>query len=290
LTERQFRLYDSIPAGVDYVYHPSFSLPGAEERLFGERAPEIAVPGYTLMPVFEEPAAAPVRRRPALNAGEERTLFLRYNYARYRLAKLQARQQRRFTTARARDMALWQERALGLRAALARANLPLVHAMAKRARITSVEFAELISEGNLAVLRCIDKFDVARGFKFSTYACRAIFKSFHRFAAKAGRYQKVFGVKFDPDLERSDFSERRHEQRRVDSIETVRELLRLNHAGLSRMERAVLLQRFPVFSGAEPRTLAQIGEMVGMTNEGVRQVQRRALAKLQAVLEDQSAA
>ena len=50
------------------------------------------------------------------------------------------------------------------------------------------------------------------------------------------------------------------------------------------------MNAFPVFSGAEPRTLAQIGEMVGMTNEGVRQVQKRALSKLQAVFEDQFAA
>ena len=70
----------------------------------------------------------------------------------------------------------------------------------------------------------------------------------------------------------------------------MRELLRLNHAGLNGMERAVILQRFPVFSGARPRTLAEIAKMVGMTNEGVRQVQRRALAKLQVVFEDQFAA
>ena len=225
--------------------------------------------------------------RSALSAEEERTLFLRYNYACYRLAKLQGRQQCRFAASRAKAMAGWQERALSLRAALTRANLPLVHAMAKRARIANVEFAELISEGNLAVLRCIDKFNVARGFKFSTYGCRAILKSFHRFAVKAGRYQRVFGVEFDPELDPSDHSERRHEQRRMDSIETVRELLRINRAGLSEMERTVILQRFPVFSGAKPMTLAQIGEMISMTNEGVRQVQKRALSKLQVVFEEQ---
>ncbi len=164
LSEREFHAYDSIPAEVDYVYYPSFSLPGAEEKFFGEDAPHVPVPSYTLMPVFEDPDAAPVRSRASLSAKQEKTLFLRYNYARFRLARLQQPQRARFSAPRARRMAAWQERVLSLRAALARANLPLVHAMTKRVRITSVEFGELISEGNLAVLRCIDKFDVGLGF------------------------------------------------------------------------------------------------------------------------------
>jgi RNA polymerase primary sigma factor len=290
LSEPEYRLYDSIPANVDYVYHPSFSLPQAERRLFGADAPEIDVPQYSLAPVLEESCRSQGRDRGALTADEEKTLFLRYNYARYRLAGLQARQQRRFSAARAKAMAGWQERVLRLRAALARANLPLVHAMAKRAKIGSVEFNELISEGNLAVLRCLEKFNVARGFKFSTYACRAILKSFQRFAARAGRHQKVFAVEFDPQLERSDYAQRRHEQQRTDSIETVREVLRQNRARLSETERTVILQRFPIFSGEAPRTLAQVGRTIRMTNEGVRQIQKRALSKLQAVIEEQSAA
>jgi len=289
LSEQEFRIYDTIPAQVDYVRHHSFCRKNTERKLFGADAPGIDVPGYTLMPVLQDGSTVAAGPRRVLSTDDERTLFLRYNYARYRVAKLQKPQLKRFSIARARAMAAWQMRALELRAAIARANLPLVHSMAKRSRITSVEFVELISEGNLAVLRCIDKFDVSRGFKFSTYACRAIIKSFHRFAAKAGRYQKAFGVEYAPELERADYSELRHQQRRMDSIEMVRELLKANHAGLSEMERTVLLHRFPVFSDDEPKTLAEIGRRVRMTNEGVRQIQKRALGKLLTVVEAQIA-
>jgi DNA-directed RNA polymerase specialized sigma subunit len=49
--------------------------------------------------------------------------------------------------------------------------------MAKRTRLGDVDFAEIVSEGNMALMRAVDKFNVDKGFKFSTYACRAILKA-----------------------------------------------------------------------------------------------------------------
>ena len=49
-------------------------------------------------------------------------------------------------------------------------------------RLGDVDFAEVVSEGNMALIRAVDKFNVERGFKFSTYACRAILKAFSRTA------------------------------------------------------------------------------------------------------------
>ena len=93
---------------------------------------------------------------------------------------------------------------LKARTQITQANIPLVLAMAKRCKLAAVDFAELISEGNMALLRSVDKFDCARGFKFSTYACRAILKSFSRVATKTSRYRSRFPVEFDPALEKSD--------------------------------------------------------------------------------------
>lgn len=290
LNREEFRLYDSIDPNVGYVYYPSFSLPGAERRLFGPGSEDIPVPQYTLFPqVLDEHVCGQLRRL-SLTPQQEKTLFLRYNYAKYRLSKLQGAQRRRFSGKRARSMAHWQKRALELRADLARANLPLVPAMAKRVHISNVEFAELVSEGYMAVLRCVEKFDVSRGFKFSTYACRSILKCFHRLAAKANRYHKFFGVEYDPKMQRGDQVEARHRSQRADSIDAVQEILRNNHAGLSQLERTVILARFAIFSENKPRTLSQVGQMVNLTNEGVRQIQKRALSKILAAFEDQFAA
>lgn len=286
LTDSERRSYVRIPPEVDYVPNELFASPDAEGALFGEGSEEIKIPQWVNFP--EDAGDAPVKasKKVRLKAKEEVALFLRYNYARFRLGELVGAQLGQCTTARARKMIAWFERAMKCRADLVRANLALVLAMAKRAKVPNVEFGELVSEGNMALLRSVEKFDVARGFKFSTYACRAILKCFNRLATKTGRYRQRFPTEFDPDLERSDHDVRRHETRRADSIDAVREILSRNQARLTEVERTVVLERFAIGSSGRGRTLSEVGEMVGLTNERVRQIQKKALRKIRAVLSD----
>ena len=88
------------------------------------------------------------------------------------------------TRSRAEQVLEWHRRFEHFREYLVRTNLALVLAMAKRTRLGDVDFAEIVSEGNMALIRAVDKFNVDRGFKFSTYACRAILKAFSRTAMK----------------------------------------------------------------------------------------------------------
>lgn len=287
MTDADRRLYMRIPDEVDYMPHESFSRPGIEEKLFGQAAEKIQVPRWDDYPEAAEGRPLKSVKRQTLSRADEAGLFMRYNYARYRLSLLAAARMKNPAVAEPADMVRWFKRAMACRADLVRANLPLVVAMAKRTRIPNVEFAELISEGNMALLRCVEKFDVTRGFKFSTYACRAILKSFNRLATTTGKYHHRFPAEFKPEMERSDYDVKKHEMRREYTLESLREILASNKAELSPVERQIVMDRFAMGPSGRRMTLAEVGESVGLTNERVRQIQNTAIRKLRATLEEE---
>jgi RNA polymerase sigma factor (sigma-70 family) len=164
--------------------------------------------------------------------------------------------------------------------------------MAKRAKLNDMDFADLVSEGNMALLRAIDKFDVSRGFKFSTYACRAILKAFSRSGITLTKYRQLFPTDFDPKLERSDYKEKQRAEHEGDCVDEVREIFTQNRAALTDIERSVIEHRFalgppqPSDPHSSPMTLAQVGKIVGVTKERVRQIQNKAFIKIKAALEN----
>ena len=275
--------------GDEYVHHPSFSLPDAEDRLWPALGPEIEVANFRLFAEVDDKQVAGFRRRSRLSSHEEETLFLRYNYAKYRLAQLTRPAGESRSPDDPDDLQQWSRRAREARDKLVHANLPLVLSMAKRMQAPEVELSELLSEGYMAVLRCVETFDVSRGFKFSTYACRSILAGFYRLAGKTRKIRQRFVASYDPDMEPSDVDERRHERQRQDAIDAVDEVLRCNLAGLSGMESRIIHERFIISSSRRPRTLDEVGRSVGLSPERVRQIEKRCLSKIRGAVEQQFA-
>jgi RNA polymerase sigma factor (sigma-70 family) len=229
-----------------------------------------------------------------LSAKEERALFLQFNYCRFRVAELreQLKDQDAIDPDQARTLLYWHRRAEAYRDQIAQTNLALVLAMAKRTRMSEVDFADLVSEGNMALLRSVDKFDVSRGFKFSTYACRAILKAFSRAGVKFSKYRQMFPTDFDPKLEKSDYLEQKRDQEEEDSVDEIRQIVRNNRADLSDIEQEVIEHRFAIKQSqqqqaeGQPMTLEQVGKIIGVTKERVRQIQNKALEKIRFTLEN----
>lgn len=276
----------------DYMDDPVFEADDAYEQLF-ETPAEIAEPnsdwyrpGYDPL---DEPAHPP-KATPLLTAAQERTLFLQFNYARRRVATLQTEYDDAsddMTTRQVRDLLFWHSEAGRLREKIVGYNLGLVLAMARHVSASRVDFTELVSEGHMALLRAVDKFDVKRNFKFSTYACRAILKGFSRMSIKHARRRALFPVKYDPAMD-SGASDERFEQTDLhEYTASLREVLDHNRAGLTKRERRVIGLRFLLDDDAPdtPPTLAEVGKMIGYSKERVRQIQVDALGKIRDVMQ-----
>src|SRR5580698_10561932 len=259
----------------NYAYMDSseFRHKNIEKELFDfETEPQLPLTSW-YQPTRDDVLDSASSSAPQLmKSAEERLMFLRFNFCKRKLSRLKA------TIAKdglSRELAAeflqWHRKFEHFREYLVRTNLALVLAMAKRTRLGDVDFAEVVSEGNMALLRAVDKFSIDRGFKFSTYACRAILKAFSRTAMKASKQRSRFPVEFEPDLEKSDWADRRRDQIEDDCIDELKAIRR----------------RFNWKQDEEsPLTLEEVGKIIGVTKERVRQIQNKALAKIRTVMED----
>ncbi len=280
---------------MDFIDSEEFYEPDAEFRIYDE-APDIQKPDVAwYRPLMDDlgPNSKQPRSKQAstvlLTAGQERVLFLQYNYARSRVADLQKEVGPSGPTdEQAQELLRWYRTSTQYREQIAETNLALVLAMAKRTRMSEVDFADLVSEGNMALLRTVDKCDCGRGFKFSTYACRAILKAFSRQGMKLSKYRQRFPTDFDPAMEKSNHLEVVRRGRELDAAEEVKHIVVSNEAELTNVEKTVVYHRFGLDAEQDndPMTLEQVGQIIGVTKERVRQIQNKALEKIRLTVEE----
>jgi len=290
----QRMLREIMAEPMDYIDSEDFYKSGAESRIYDEAAPIKKPDVAWYRPLMDD--LTPTKHvttkttgNVLLTGAQERVLFLQYNYARHRVSELQIEIGLNDPTEeQARELLKWYRVAHQYREQIAQTNLALVLAMAKRTRMSEVDFADLVSEGNMALLRSVDKFDCGRGFKFSTYACRAILKAFSRQGMKLSKYRQRFPTDFDPAMEKSNHLEIMRATDEKETADEVKHIVLTNEADLSDVEQTVIHHRFGLDAktDAPPLTLEQVGQIIGVTKERVRQIQNKALEKIRLVLEE----
>ena len=216
---------------------------------------------------------------PLLTREQEAHLFRKMNYLKYRAIQLrEALDPARVKGAYLDEIERLQAEALAVKNQIIRANLRLVVSIAKKRVGPTNNFFELVSDGNMSLIRAVEKFDFSRGFKFSTYASWAIMKNFARTIpeekTRRDRFVTGHDEMFDAAADhRSDERETESDHRR--NQETVQGML----GRLSDRERQILVSRYGLNGSAE-LTLEQLGRELGITKERVRQIESRAQEKL----------
>jgi RNA polymerase primary sigma factor len=174
-----------------------------------------------------------------------------------------------------------QEDALAVKNQIIRANLRLVVSIAKRHVGPSNNFFELVSDGNMSLIRAVEKFDFSRGNKFSTYASWAIMKNFARTIPEEN-YRRDRFVTGHEEMFEAAADNRTDEHEYESSVKRMQEAVKGMLGRLDERERKIIISRFGL-GGASEQTLEQLGRELGITKERVRQIESRAQEKLRKI-------
>jgi RNA polymerase sigma factor (sigma-70 family) len=179
------------------------------------------------------------------------------------------------------------DKAVEIKNFLIRSNLRLVVSIAKRHIKPTGNFFEMVSDGNMSLIRAIEKFDYSKGNKFSTYASWAIMKNFARSIPAEHHQNDRFRTGNEEVFQRSrdtrsnQFQEELVNQRQHQLIMTILDQL-------DSREKDIILYRYGLEQGSEPQTLEQVGQRFGVTKERIRQLESRALRKLRKIAQEEN--
>jgi RNA polymerase primary sigma factor len=242
------------------------------------------------------PELASCYEYPLLSKDQEQHQFRKMNYLKFKAAKLRDQirkeggDEAEVDPTRVRIQTLKEIEDLQLAAnevkeMLINCNLRLVVNIAKKHSAQAENFFELMSDGNMSLMRAVEKFDYYRGFKFSTYASWAIMKNFARSIPedKHRRERFVTGHEdlFDaaPDNRTDEFEMLATQERATHSVNRLLEYLEPR-------EREIIRMRAGMDENGKNITLEEIGKKFGITKERVRQLNARAMSKLRAIAKD----
>ncbi|MFO7901112.1 MAG: sigma-70 family RNA polymerase sigma factor [Planctomycetota bacterium] len=288
-----YRVVNEVRAGkvyelpLDYMYNPEFDRSDAEGVILGP-VPAAAdqKPRKSRIPAGLPHYLASLYEVPLLTREQEQHLFRKFNYLKYRASKLreQLDPARPKSTVMSRIERLYEE-AVRTKNQIVKANLRLVVSIAKRHVNSTDDFFGLVSDGNMSLIRAVEKFDYSRGNKFSTYASWAIMKNFARTIPDEFKHRDRFRTTHDEmfsaqEDERAD----RYEQ---ESAQYLRERqIGLILSRLDEREQSIIIRRFGLDHSQEPLTLKEVGSEMGVTKERVRQIESRALNKLRLAAQE----
>lgn len=276
---------------IRYVTNPMFNRADADEVILDSPAPEGVIESQ---PAAREtdpftPYLPRMLDAAPLNAADERTLFVRFNYLKFRADALRKSLDPYEPSSTVLDrIETYLRRAVTIKHQLVRSNMRLIVSVARKhqsagGRAKAANLSEMVSEGSLALMEAIETFDPARGNRFSTYLTWALMRRFAQMATTndarpadtaASAAPEDWPEAMNPDLAAME------QTRKV--ADTLTKLL----ANLDERERLIITRHFGLSDTAGQRTsaqsLAEVARELGVSAERARQIEHRAMKKLRA--------
>ena len=278
--ERAIRL---LRTEIEFISNKDF---GAIDRVFEravlEQRYEVAVAEAPLPRNLPGHLARLCEAR-VLTPEQEQDLFRRMNYLKYRANMLRSRLN---PHAPDEEMMVKVERFLAaaqaIRDEIIRANMRLAISVVKKFVTPQNSFDDLLSDGIYSLMQAVDKFDFDRGFRFSTYAYRAIARNAYRAIIKKQRESSRFGTEVD-ESNLDDSSAVSESSMDVRTWTRLRGLLSQIMDRLDRRERLIVRCRYALGGHRKVKTFQTIADRLGVSKERVRQLEQRAMSKLRAM-------
>src|SRR5262249_32014346 len=180
-----------------------------------------------------------------------------------------------------------QEQAQDIKEHLISCNMRLVVNIAKKHSGQTENLFELISDGNMSLIRAVEKFDYSRGNKFSTYASWAIMKNFAR-SIPEEKHRRERYLTGHEELFEAAPDTRTDEQECLASAEQAADRVNRLLEYLDPPARQIIRMRAGLDNNSEGMTLEEIGQQLGITKERVRQLNVRIMNKLRTIAREQN--
>ncbi len=270
-----------IRTEIDFVPNTSFRERdrGLEQAVLkGHRSTDVS--RRNRMPSDLPPHLGRLCEMDLLSAEQERACFYRMNYLKYRANALRAQlDPEQPDRSKIRQAEAFLAAARQTRDHIIRSNMRLVMSIVKKLVTSRHSFDEMLSEGIFSLMQAVDKFDYDRGFRFSTYAYRAIARNSCRVITNQQKRQSRFfadgneGVSEVADTGETASLDERTWMRLRDHLS---KMLRR----LDRRERLIIRSRYALGRHDSVETFQAIADTLGISKERVRQLEKRAVDKL----------